>query len=969
MKHKLLFLLVALLSTMTAWADDEMTLNYSFDEETHTATVIGGDVVDFYVGDIVIPATVNHNGQDYSVTSIGDEAFVSCPSLTSVVIPDGVTSIGNRTFSGCSSLTSLNIPNSVKSIDELAFYGCSSLTSVNIPDGVTSIGNSTFGECSSLTSVSIPSSVTLIDRYAFYGCTSLTSVTIPGSVTTLDESAFFGCKKLISVTLNSNDVVSKSYNASHNLAKIFGGQVETYIIGESVTSIGEWAFDYCENLTSVTLPESVTSIGKCAFVSCKSLTSITIPSSVTSIGEATFMSCSGLTSITIPNKVTSIGDDAFGGCSGLTSVEIPNSVTSIGDYAFGGCTGLTDVYCNADPSALDWNDKGTHGFMADKATKFHVADASVWEEKFPDANVTFVGDLAPELHVGDEFTVDGLIYKVTGESPYTLELRGFDGEKPTGSFVIPEKTIYGQGEYSVTAIYTYAFNDCTELTSVKLPKSVASINTGVFSSCPNLTSITVEEGNENYTSIDGVLFDQGGKRLYFYPLGRTDASYTIPDGVTRIFTTALHGNTTLESVILPSSMEVLEDWAFRDMKNLKEITIPSSVTTIGNLAFSASGLTSINIPASVTSIGGGAFADCPNLTSFTVDAGNANYSFKDGVLFDKEGTMLHTYIESMGDASYTVPDGVTSIGGNAFATCANLTSITFSESLTDIGKYAFSGCSGLTSVTIPASVTNIDSRAFSSCYSVTDVYCYADPSNLTWSATYGFKDGKATICHVFDKEAFEAKWATGNARTDANVTFVGDLADFFVEDNLRYRVLHQTETRASVRKAEGQNVVELVGSVTTPSGAVDIPASVKHDGVDYAVTSIGENAFTNCSGMTSVIIPSSVTNIEDGAFDGCTGLTDVYCKADPTQLTWSADAQSFMADKATKFHVEDASAWSAFSDANVTFVGDLEPDAIESIDAIDTTDGAWYTLSGMKLEDKPTEKGVYIYNGKKILVQ
>ncbi len=274
-----------------------------------------------------IKTNITYNGISYSVTSIGDDAFNRCSSLTSIIIPDSVTSIGDSAFSDCSLLTSIEIPSSVISIGDYAFNRCSSLTSIIIPDSVISIGDSAFSDCSLLTSIIIPDSVTSIGDDAFNRCTSLTNITV-----------------------DSNNIAYKSIDGNlyskdeKTLIKYATGKtVTTFTIPDGVTSIGDRAFYVCSSLTSIIIPDSVTSIGDMAFSGCPQLTNIELPNNIISIGYGMFAGCSSLANIKLPYGITSIGDNVFYNCTSLTSIEIPSSVTSIGDMAFSNCTSLTNV--------------------------------------------------------------------------------------------------------------------------------------------------------------------------------------------------------------------------------------------------------------------------------------------------------------------------------------------------------------------------------------------------------------------------------------------------------------------------------------------------------------------------------------------------------------------------------------------------------------------------------------------------
>lgn len=270
---------------------------------------------------IIIDGVVQNNVVDtYRFNTTGEHTV-------NYILSDPTT-IVNQVFSSCSSLTNITIPNSVTSIDYGAFFNCTGLTSINIPNSVISIGNGAFSNCSGLTSVAIPESVTSIDSGAFVQCNSLANIVVESGNSVYDSRN--NCNAIIETATNTLVIGCKNT-----------------VIPNTVTVIGYDAFYYCSGLTSITIPDSVTTIDQQAFQSCSGLTSVTIGNGVTSIGLNALSGCSGLTSITIPNSVTSIGQNAIGWCNNLTSITIGNGITNIGQNAFNGNQSLTSFTIQA----------------------------------------------------------------------------------------------------------------------------------------------------------------------------------------------------------------------------------------------------------------------------------------------------------------------------------------------------------------------------------------------------------------------------------------------------------------------------------------------------------------------------------------------------------------------------------------------------------------------------------------------
>ena len=393
-------------------------------------------------------------------------------------------------------------------------------------------------------------------------------------------------------------------------------------IPNSVTSIGNSAFKGCSSLTSVTIPNSVTSIGSSAFYGCTGLTSITIPNNVTSIGGSAFSGCTGLTSVTIPNSVISIGNYAFQNCTGLTSVTIPNSVISIGSYAFQNCTGLTSVTIPNSVTSI-----GVSAFYNCSSLTYVIIPSSV----------TNIGSSAFEGCTGlASVTINSNAIASKSYSASNNLISIF------GSQVA--QCVFGDG---VTAIGNYALYNAANLLSITISNSIASIGESAFYNCSSLTYVIIPS---SVTNIGGNAFYNIDTIVYCGPATGTPwGARNVGSTINKIVIDGLYYDINCcdqtAKVRCKSEERVSEQCAgcksggpetpwddyrlsyinYNNGWNITKVNIPDSieftkVTTIGEFAFyrpfsGNTNLKSVSIPPGVKSIGGGAFALCTGLTS------------------------------------------------------------------------------------------------------------------------------------------------------------------------------------------------------------------------------------------------------------------------------------------------------------------------------------------------------------------
>ncbi|MDD4406308.1 MAG: leucine-rich repeat protein [Parabacteroides sp.] len=830
--------------------------------------------------EVIIPAFVEKDGTNYTVTSINVRAFYYCSGLTSVIIPNSVTSIGAYAFEGCSNLENIEIPDSVAEIGGWVFFGCTSLINIyvapenpnysslegvlfnrdgtvliqypakkegiyTIPEGVISFGDYAFYNCTGLTSLVLPESMNVLGQNAFYKFNGLQQIHLPSTLEAIGEDAFFGCVNLQEIN-----------------------------IPDTVTSIGAGAFANCKSLEVLDIPAYVKTIGDSAFYRCEKLKFAYIPDSCVEAGSYMFKHCYALETVIMGAGIKEVQDGFFLGCGYIKEEYYQNNH---GDSFFMNCGNLKEVYFLGDNPGIPYdaflvdeyrismstnafiNTKGAHKanpeYFVDPVqnktpTLYYLNDRLGWytktyEEALDEVrNATYLdyglncslnyAELKAEE--GDFESDGGIIISYKGNSPVVVVPNILNG--------VP-----------VTEISEGAFLGNAGIYVIILPETVTVVGERAFAYCPHLKTVqfrgNAPEAPEN-------IFE-GDHCVVYYEKGTTgwDTSWKGADVLTAEWSTS--GDFTYE--ITDNEATITGYTGVSPYLEIPSEIEGYPVTQIGEEAFFGKfDIFRVHIPGSVTSIGFGAFANCRNLLA--VELGGTTEIADSAFYYCKNlpEMVLPETLEEIGSNAFlgceslksiNIPDGVSYVGNHPFYGCDNLPPIMFStgekvlvrysllnedttytvpDTVNYIASSAFSGCTSLTNVVIPDSVTCIDYAAFYDCSSLTSV-------------TIG--NGVTEI----QDEAFRGCSSLASIEIPDSVTYIGE--------------------RAFAGCSNLTNIEFPDGITEIQDGTFMRCASLKYVIIPDNVTSIGGHSFYSCSELWYVIIPESVTSIGGAAFYGC----------------------------------------------------------------------------------------------------
>lgn len=727
------------------------------------------------------------------VKSVGLSSFQECPNLKRV------------DFSNCPALTN---------IETKAFYNCSSLVEVEFHDNLQTIYQSAFEKCD-LKSVTLVPGLTGLDEWAFRENKSLESIRLEAANMVCDATGgIFAKCNIKTIDFAIRDVTGDT--SKNNIivpACMFKGATfaadTDILIPCEIQEIGDSAFE-SSNLSSVTFentidrPSALSTIGTSAFKST-SITSITFPITVQSLGASSFEGCKGLTRLVLPNSINALNSRAFRECTNISELQLPNATSTIGDYVFENCSSLTKVEL---PEGLTFTGKGEFknclnlSSVSIPSTMQTIGDetflqcVSLTQIELPDS-VTSLGKSSFEK-------CSNLKTIRYSESLTEIKDKAFMNALQLTSNVFPE---------TLTTIGGNAFENCKEFNDLTIPVNVTTIGQRAFANCRGINILTIES-NQITKCGDGI-FDECLLREVKFPEGIT----TIP---ARLFSQS-------------------------DFTTASVVTIPNTVTTIGDFAFAGTNTNQVNVPV---------------------------IQFEEGTKLTKIGTSAFAYCTAL--ERFTIPETTEEIGANAFANCLKISSIVIPENVTKIGTGAFFNCSILSEITYNAiRVTTSNQNIFAFCnikkITIGEKVC-AFPANLFKGAQFSTNDatGEEEMITIFIPASVETigEYALPNIANLQKVVFEDGSRLTTIGNNAFQECVNLTSCRlpdsvTSIGNFAFKGCTKLGSDSAEP---FSIPASLE---------TLGSSAFQDCPSLIKAVIPPDIKKINDKAFMNDIGLTSV----------------------------------------------------------------------------------------------
>ena len=749
-------------------------------------------------------------------------------TLTKITLGSGME-INAGAFKGCTNVKTINLPGDIITIGDYAFAGCKKLSVVDISKESTmlkTIGKEAFADCRQLKYVPLLSTIESIGAGALKGCDGLTSLELPflGATPALDD-------------------------AEETVAYIFGGPMpasvkELSLLDASMKELPESTFANCSGVNVITIPSGIKVIGSYAFKGCSSLTSVVLSgisnkdggadlSSMNIIGESAFEGCSSLSSVKLNEKLESIAPLAFAN-SGLTKISIPEGVDYIGQGILKDCEKL-GVLSVPYLGAIDTENGRVSYLFGDSVPN---ALKSIEVLSFND-NV--IGT--------DAFRGCSGVTSVSVPSSITIISEdAFRGCESLGSFDFSSIDTIGDGAFfgcaalknidlsGVEVIGESAFARCTNITKAVLTDTL-DVGDGAFEGCTALTSVTL---GENTLGL--------GKSVFYETAIK---SIELPEGLEEIKDYTFGLCASLERVKLPSTLTYIGEGAFSGTA-ITEIEIPNGVSYVGGFAFKDTAIKSLTIPKSATSIGINMLVGCNSIESLELPLteniyGNERSLF--GYLFQDNPFPQSLKRITISDSS----DGY--IREGFFAYSQYLEEIIIEDGIYDIYSDAFLNCSELRFVSLPGTISYVDYSAFANCYRLYEIAKPWD-SDVSSQYTIQFTDIEDVRAPFVEKDGYVFSRYKVNGNDMWYLVNYPKVENVSVPEGLAY-------------------MGEAINEYVVPSYLFQGNETVKTIKLSKGATIIGERAFAECQSLTSVELPDSVTHIKDGAFYYCTSLEKV----------------------------------------------------------------------------------------------